>query len=44
MHASGAYFVMRSSIDFGSRIKVGSVILDKSMPGLSWPMMPMMID
>lgn len=35
---------MRSSIDFGSRTKVGSVIRERSIPGRSWPMIPMMID
>lgn len=34
-----AYFVIRSSIDRGSRINVGRVTLLKSAPGRSWDMM-----
>lgn len=38
------YLEIRSSIDFGSKTNVGSVILDRSIPGLSCPIIPMMID
>lgn len=34
-----SYFVILSSMDRSSRMKVGSVILDKSAPGRSWEMM-----
>jgi hypothetical protein len=34
-----AYFVILSSIDRSSRIKVGSVILDRSVPGRNCDMM-----
>jgi hypothetical protein len=33
------HFVIRSSMDRSSRMKVGRVILDKSAPGRSWAMM-----
>lgn len=39
-----SYFVIRSSIDFGSRTNVGRVIRERSMPGLSCEMIPIMID
>lgn len=37
--SEGPYFVIRSSIDRGSSIKVGRVILLRSAPGRSWEMM-----
>lgn len=33
------YFVIRSSIDLGSSMKVGRTTLLRSAPGLSWEMM-----
>jgi hypothetical protein len=35
----GTHLVMRSSIDRGSRMKVGSVTRLRSAPGRSWEMM-----
>lgn len=39
LEAEGQYFVILSSIDLGSRMKVGKVTLLKSAPGRSWEMM-----
>jgi hypothetical protein len=36
---SVTHFVILSSIDRSSRMKVGRVILDRSAPGRSWEMM-----
>lgn len=36
---TGEYFVILSSIDLGSRMKVGNVTRLKSAPGRSWEMM-----
>jgi hypothetical protein len=35
----GLYFVIRSNIDLGSRMKVGKVTRERSAPGRSWEMM-----
>ena len=38
-HVVGAHLVIRSSMDRGSRIKVGSTTRLRSAPGRSWEMM-----
>ena len=39
LKAEWQYFVILSSIDLGSRMKVGRVTLLKSAPGRNWEMM-----